>query len=68
MSEETTTPNHVAEMALAHTIKNEAEAAYRRGSLLEKRRVLMNQWQTYIETPQGNNTVISFKPPEQKKV
>ena len=29
-------PHEVAEMALAHVIKNKAEAAYRRGDLLEK--------------------------------
>jgi hypothetical protein len=31
-------------MALAHTIPNKAEAAYRRGSLLAKRRELMQAW------------------------
>jgi len=34
-------------MALAHTIKDKAEAAYRRGSLLEKRRELMEDWATF---------------------
>lgn len=37
-------PNHVIEMALAHTIKDKAEAAYRRGALLDKRRELMEDW------------------------
>ncbi|MGQ7242936.1 tyrosine-type recombinase/integrase [Salinicola sp. V024] len=45
----TNTPNHVAEMALAHTIKNAAEAAYRRGDLLEKRRALMEEWAGFLE-------------------
>jgi hypothetical protein len=31
-------------MALAHTIPNKAEAAYRRGDLLDKRRELMEAW------------------------
>lgn len=31
-------------MALAHTIKNKAEAAYRRGDMLERRRSLMTDW------------------------
>jgi hypothetical protein len=35
-------------MALAHTIKSKAEAAYRRGDLLEKRRELMATWAKYI--------------------
>jgi len=34
-------------MALAHTIANRVEAAYRRGDLLEKRRTLLRDWQTY---------------------
>ena len=36
------------EMALAHTIKNKAEAAYNRTGLLEQRRVLMQDWADYI--------------------
>jgi len=31
-------------MALAHTISNKVEAAYRRGDLFEKRRALMTEW------------------------
>ncbi|MBS0986631.1 tyrosine-type recombinase/integrase [Acetobacter thailandicus] len=34
----------VAEMALAHTISNKTEAAYRRTDLLEQRRALMQLW------------------------
>ena len=34
----------VVERALAHTIKDKAEAAYARSDLLEKRRVLMEAW------------------------
>lgn len=37
-------PHEVCEMALAHTIGNKAEAAYRRGDLFEKRRRLMADW------------------------
>lgn len=43
-AEETNFPTEVVEMALAHTISNKVEAAYRRGDLFEKRRLLMNQW------------------------
>lgn len=46
-AEETHTPNIVAEMALAHSIKDGAEAAYRRGDLLDKRRQLMDAWARY---------------------
>ena len=35
-------------MALAHTIKNKVEAAYRRGHLLAKRAELMQAWANYM--------------------
>ena len=41
-AERTAFPHEVCEMALAHTIPNAAEAAYRRGDLFEKRRKLMD--------------------------
>jgi len=34
-------------MALAHTIENKVERAYRRGDLFEKRRRLMDDWATH---------------------
>lgn len=40
-------PRDVCEMALAHTIPDKVEAAYRRGSLFEKRRVMMQEWATF---------------------
>lgn len=46
-SEATTYPREIAEMALAHTIENKVEAAYRRGDLLEKRRQMMEDWAAY---------------------
>ena len=41
--------NETIELALAHTIKNQAEAAYRRGDQLERRRELMKAWNQYID-------------------
>ncbi|MCE8037020.1 site-specific integrase [Halomonas sp. MCCC 1A11062] len=41
-------PRDVAEMALAHTIENKVEAAYRRGDLFEKRRAMMQEWADYL--------------------
>ena len=41
--------NETIELALAHTIKNKAEAAYRRGDQLERRRELMQTWGAFIE-------------------
>lgn len=37
-------PSEVAEQALAHTLPNKVEAAYRRGDALQKRRKLMADW------------------------
>lgn len=47
VSERTPFPREVAEMALAHSIDNKVEAAYRRGDLFEKRRQLMDEWATF---------------------
>ncbi|MEA3275520.1 MAG: integrase arm-type DNA-binding domain-containing protein [Pseudomonadota bacterium] len=41
-------PRDVAEMALAHTIDNKVEAAYRRGDLFAKRRTMMQAWADYV--------------------
>ncbi len=41
-------PRDVAEMALAHSIENKVEAAYRRGDLFVKRRKLMQAWADYL--------------------
>lgn len=42
-------PREVIEHALAHQLKDKAEAAYARGTLFEKRRMLMNDWDAYIK-------------------
>jgi integrase len=44
-------PNEVCEAALAHVVRNKAEAAYRRGDLLDKRRDLMEVWAAYCTAP-----------------
>lgn len=48
VSETTDYDSNVAEMALAHTIPNKVEAAYRRGNLFEKRRALAEDWAAYL--------------------
>lgn len=50
-SERTAYPREVCEQALAHTIGNAVEAAYRRGDLFEKRRRLMADWARFVTTP-----------------
>jgi integrase len=49
--------NEVCEAALAHTIQNKAEAAYRRGDLFEKRRKLMEAWAGFCGTPVAGKVV-----------
>ena len=55
-AEQTAYPNEMVEMALAHTIGDKVEAAYRRGDMLEKRRRLMADWAPYCarSAPPGN--------------
>ena len=47
VAECTSYPGDMAEMALAHTVSDEVEAAYRRGDMFEKRRRLMRDWERY---------------------
>jgi integrase len=55
VAEETDHSPEVAEMALAHTIGNKVEAAYRRGKLLERRRRLMRDWESFCLTGKWGN-------------
>lgn len=42
-------PRELVEQALAHTIQNKAERAYRRGTAIERRRELMESWAEYLD-------------------
>ena len=58
VSERTSYPREAAEMALAHTVPDAVEAAYRRGDLFEKRRRMMSDWAKFCSTvPSGGNVV-----------
>ena len=46
--ERTDTSREVSEAALAHTVRNKAEAAYARSDLFEKREVLMQSWAHFL--------------------
>lgn len=54
-AETTSFAREVAEMSLAHTVANKVEAAYRRGDLLEKRRELMEDWDTFLGSPASSS-------------
>lgn len=51
----TSHPTNIAEAALAHVLKDKTEAAYARDKLIEKRRLLMNDWADFCYgTPSKN--------------
>jgi integrase len=58
VSERTNFPREVAEMALAHTVSDKVEAAYRRGDLFERRRKLMSQWADFCGQPASAATAV----------
>lgn len=60
-AESTAYPNEMAEMALAHTIGDKVEAAYRRGDLFEKRRRMMNDWSNFCDTTIRAGDVIPLR-------
>lgn len=49
-AERTAYPQEVAEMALAHTVADKVEAAYRRGDMFEKRCRIMDDWAGFCAT------------------
>lgn len=48
-AEQTSFPGEWAEAALAHTLPNKVEAAYRRTKFLEQRRKMMDAWADYLD-------------------
>ncbi|MBA2660089.1 MAG: integrase arm-type DNA-binding domain-containing protein [Nitrosospira sp.] len=56
-SESTAYPQHVAEMALAHSIGSKVEAAYRRGDLFTKRTRMMEDWARFCNQTQSGAVV-----------
>jgi integrase len=59
-SEQTNFPAEVREMALAHTVSDKVEAAYRRSDLLQKRRQLAEAWARYVAGQEAE--VVPFRP------
>ena len=60
-AERTNFPRELAEMALAHTITNKVEAAYRRGDLLAKRLQMMQAWADFCEAPINQGKVLPLQ-------
>ena len=57
--ERTNTARDVSEAALAHTVKDKAEAAYARSDFFEKRRKLMDRWALWVKTPPSNVVLLN---------
>jgi len=62
-AERTNFPSEVAEMALAHTVSDKVEAAYRRGDLFQKRRQLAEAWSRYCAAPASAGQVVPIRAP-----
>lgn len=58
-------PREVCEHALAHSLPDKVEAAYRRGDLIEKRKVLMQVWADYCAKPAKSASVVAFREAQQ---
>jgi integrase len=59
-AEETDFAKEVREACLAHAIPNAVEAAYRRGELFRKRRLLMEQWAEFCTNPAREGEIVNF--------
>lgn len=58
--EVSTFPREIAEAALAHSLGDATERAYRRGDAIEKRRLMMESWAQYIEPQNGGANVVQL--------
>jgi integrase len=55
-AEQTSYPNELCEIALAHVVSDKTEAAYRRGDMMDKRRRLMADWAVFCEQTPTKST------------
>ena len=60
-AERTNHPGDIAEAALAHVVRDKVEAAYRRGDLFIKRRLLMDAWAAHCAEPVRAATVAPLR-------
>jgi integrase len=59
-AEATSYPREVAEAALAHTLKDKTEAAYRRGDLFARRAAMMRDWGAWCDRPPNQAGITSL--------
>lgn len=55
-AEQTQFAREVTEAALAHVVGDKTEAAYRRGDMIDKRRLLMDAWAEYCSQAEGSES------------
>lgn len=60
-AETTAYPSEMVEMALAHTVSDKTEAAYRRGDMLDKRRRLMRDWAEFCGKPARIGEIVPIR-------
>jgi integrase len=60
-AEQTNFSREVAEQALAHSLPDATEAAYRRADMLNKRRLLMQAWDKYCTMPPRDSAVVPIR-------
>jgi integrase len=63
-AEQTNYAREVAEAALAHTLSDKVEAAYRRTDLFDKRAKLMEAWARHCATPRASAIVVPIRKPK----
>jgi integrase len=61
VGEETSFPDELAEMALAHVIRSSTKAAYRRKTAIDRRRVLMTAWADFVTSGSASGKVVRMK-------
>jgi integrase len=61
VSDLTDYPGDMAELALAHKISDEVEAAYRRGHMVEKRRQMMTAWSDFLAGRNAKGKVVQLQ-------
>ena len=60
-TEQTTFPAEMRDLALAHTLSDKVEAAYRRGDMFERRRELMAAWAQFCESGAAIEKVVPMR-------
>lgn len=60
VAERTNYPGDMAETALAHKVSNAVEAAYRRGDMVEKRRLMMTAWSDFLAGRAAGGNIVQF--------